>query len=74
MGFSGWLDSRASVDAFVWRPMQLATAMDSNLIVDDLWNYGNEACGGDEFSDQRHGEITYSWELAGLIIVCLRFI
>lgn len=53
MGFSAWLDTRANVDAFVWRLVQLATAMDSNLIFDDLWKYGNEVCGGDDLSDQR---------------------
>jgi hypothetical protein len=57
MGFSAWLDTRANVDAFVWRPVQLATAMDSNLIFDDLWKYGNEACGGNELSDQRQGRL-----------------
>jgi len=59
MGFSAWLDTRANVDAFVWRPVQLATAMDSNLIFDDLWKYGNEACGGDELSDQRQGDYSF---------------
>jgi len=53
MGFSAWLDTRANIDAFVWRPVQLATAMDSNLIFDDLWKYGNEVCGSDDLFDQR---------------------
>ncbi len=66
MGFSAWLDTRANVDAFVWRPVQLATAMDSNLIFDDLWKYGNEACGGDELSDQRQRLLIRG---VGLIIV-----